>query len=130
MEDYPRLTEMGVLHPQQIADFSINALDHIDYLRIVYDRPKGSLLATSRSYKFPREQKEIEGDNGSTTTRYVMESSSEFREAVAELRALLDGKEDKQELAATMLDQLHQLEEEFCMHAEALKALIEKVRAI
>jgi hypothetical protein len=130
MTDYPRLTEMGVLHPQQIADFSINALEQTDYLRIVYDRPKGSLLATSRSYKFPREQKEVESGDDSATTQYVMQSSTEFREAVAELRVLLGGKEDKKELATTMLDQLHQLEEEFGMHTEALKALIEKVRAI
>jgi len=130
MEEYPRLTEMGVQHPQQIADYSVNALDHIDYLRIVYNRPIGSLLATSKSFKFPREQKEVESGDSSTTTQYVMESSSEFREAVAELRALFDGKEDKQELASTMLDQLHQLEEEFCMHTERLKALIEKVRVI
>jgi hypothetical protein len=129
MKEYPRLTEMGVLHPQQIADFSINALDQIDYLRIVYDRPKGSLLATSRSYKFPRVQKKVEADDGSTAADYVMQSSTEFREAVAELQALLAGRENKHELATTMLDQLHQLEEEFGMHTEALKALIEKVRA-
>ena len=129
MTDYPRLTEMGVLHPEQIADFSINSLEQTDYLRIVYDRPKGSLLATSRSYKFPRVQKKVEADDDSTTSGYVMQSCSEFREAVAELQALIGGKEVKQELAATMLDQLHQLEEEFGMHTEALRALIEKIRA-
>lgn len=129
MTDYPRLTEMGVLHPQQIADFSINSLEQTDYLRIVYDRPKGSLLATSRSYKFPRVQKKVDAGDDSTTSGYVMQSCSEFREAVAELQALIGGKEGKQELAATMLDQLHQLEEEFGMHTEALKALIEKIRA-
>ena len=129
MTDYPRLTEMGVLHPQQIAYFSVNSLDQTDYLRIVYDRPKGSLLATSRSYKFPRAQNKVETGGDSATPGYVMQSSEEFREAVAELQALLDGKEQKQELAATMLDQLRQLEEEFGMHSEALRALIEKIRA-
>lgn len=130
MTDYPRLAEMGVLHPRQIAYFSVNSIGYDDYLRIVYERPKGSFLPTSRSYRFPRQQVELVSDAGSSKTDVVMESSPEFREAVAELEVIMSTKESKHDLAAMMLDEVRQLEEEFSMHTEYLKDLIEKVRVI
>lgn len=128
MTKFPRLTEMGVLHPQQIAYFSVNSLDYIDHLRIFYDRPKGSFLPTSRSYKFPRVQKTLSPEADSPDV--VMESSQEFRQAVAELESILGIKGSKQDLAAAMLNEIRQLEEEISNHAECLKDLIERIRAI
>lgn len=129
MKKYPRLAEMGVLHPGQIAYFSVNSIGFDDYLRIVYERPKKSFLPTSRSYRFPRQQVQLAADAGSGKAD-VMESSPEFREAIAELEKIMAGKEIKHDLAARMLDEVRQLEEEFSMHTEYLKDLIEKVRVI
>ena len=39
---------MGVTNPEQIAKFSVNSVDYTDFLGIVYDRPKGSLLPGER----------------------------------------------------------------------------------
>jgi hypothetical protein len=121
---------MGVKHPKQIAYYSVSSLDHTDYLRIVYERPKGSLLPTSRIYEFPRVQKESDADGGDDAPEFVMVSCPEFREAVTELREILGARESKQDLAETMLKQVQQLEEEVSMHTEYLKYLVEKMRTI
>ncbi len=128
MTDYPRLTEMGVVNPQDITYFSVSSIDYKDYLRIVYSRPKGSFLPLSRSYQFPRVQKKVKAGSGGADGQVVMESSPMFREALAELRTLVGAKERKKDIAAEMLDELRQLEEEFAMHSEHLKVLIDKIR--
>ncbi|MBT8106678.1 MAG: DUF3461 family protein [Gammaproteobacteria bacterium] len=130
MKDYPRLTEMGVLHPKQITYFSVSSLDQTDYLRIVYERPRGSLLPTSRIYEFPRVQEGSDVQDGADAPGMVMVSSPAFREAVAELERILSVKESKQDLAETMLKQVRQLEEEVSMHTEYLKYLVEKIRNV
>ena len=129
MSDYPRLTEMGVIHPKQIVHFSVSSIDYNDFLRIVYDRPKGSLLPLSRSYRFPRVQKSHKGEVDARADKVVMESSPAFREAIAELQALMGAKQGKQDIAADLLDELRQLEEDFSMRTEGLKTLIEKLKA-
>ena len=126
MSDYPRLKEMGVTHPKQIVHFSVSSIDYNDFLRIVYNRPKGSLLPVGRSYRFPRVQKTLDsGDD-----KVVMESSPAFREALAELEALMGARQDKQDVAAAMLDELRQLEEDFSMRIECLESLIGKLKDI
>ncbi len=129
MTDYPRLKEMGVVHPEQIAYFSVSSINYTDFLRIVYDRPKASLLPASRSYRFPRVQAKAK-KGADADEKVVMESNPAFKEAVAELQALMGTKERKQDIAAEMLDELRQLEEEFAMHAEYMRALIEKIQKV
>lgn len=121
---------MGVVNPQQIAYFSVNSIDYNDVLRIVYDRPTGSFLPASRTYRFPRVQKALSTAGDATEDKAVMQSNPMIREALAELRALLSTKEEKQDIAADMLDELRQFEEEFAMHSEHLKVLIDKIQAI
>ena len=125
MTDYPRLTDMGVTHFDQIARFSINSIEYTDYLRIAYERPKGSFLPVSRTYHFPRVQKAAK--EGAET---VMESNPALREALEEPSQLLEGPQRKQDIAAEMLAELQWLDEEFCMYREHLKGLIEKVKTL
>ena len=126
MAEYPRLTEMGVLHPEQIVYFSVNSLEYTDHLRIFYERPKGSLLPASRTYKFPRVQKRL--DSGDTEA--VMTSNPALLEAVAELDTLLGKRESKDELAATVLKELRQLEEDVAIRGDCIKNLVEKLRTL
>ncbi|MEM9335710.1 MAG: DUF3461 family protein [Pseudomonadota bacterium] len=124
MSKFPRLAEMGVLHPAQIARFSINSVDYVDYLRIIYDRPKGSLLPKIRNYEFPRVQKSL-GPGGETA---VMESSLELKEALEELRDVVNAKAQADDTASEMLDELKRLEETVAHHSACLRALAEKIR--
>ena len=39
---------MGITNPEDIARYSLQGIDHIDILRIVYKRKKGSLLTVEQ----------------------------------------------------------------------------------
>lgn len=123
MTTYPRLSEMGVTNPQQIADFSVSSMDYTDYLRITYERPKGSILPFSRTYKFPRVQKRAKAA-GSGDEGIVIESNPAFLEAIAELQEIVKTVKRLPKNARAILDELHQLEEEFSFRCGRLKALI------
>ena len=120
MSSYPRLSRMGVENPQHIAGFSINSIDYTDYLRITYERPKGSLLAYSRTYKFPRQQTKKESAKGGA----AIKSSAEFREAVDELQQIVKSRKGAPENVQAILDELHKLEEDFAIRCANLRALI------
>ncbi len=123
MADYPRLTEMGVLHPKHIVHFSVNSIEFTDHLRLFYERPKGSLLPDSRTYKFPRVQKS--GDKGA-----VMASNPALLEAVTELETLLGKRGSKEELAAAILKELKQLEEDVAIRSDCIKNLVERLQTL
>ena len=122
MSKYPNLTDMGVLHPEEIVRYTINSLGYTDHLRIIYDRPKGSMLPACRSYEFLRVQKTAKGNE------VVMESNPALRAALAELKDVVESKASKKDTAEALLDELHGLEEDFAYHTAALKALIEEIR--
>ena len=120
---------MGVIHPKQIVRFSVNSVDYIDVLQIAYDRPKGSLLPVTRTYRFPRIQKTLDAGASGKPGKVVMESDPALREAVDELRAVLGAKESKQDLAAEMLEELRRMQTEFELHNECLKEMIGRMES-
>lgn len=126
MADYPRLDEMGIQHPEQIEKFMVNSISNHDVLRIIYARKKGSLLPDSRTYKFPRVQKNILEDNGKRQTT-VMESNPELRSALSELKSLLEIKEQKQDLKESILEQISILEEDIALRTQSIKELMKQL---
>ena len=54
MSDYSTLYEMGINNPEEIDRYSHQAVGNVDILRVVHKRKKGSLLASSRRYRFNR----------------------------------------------------------------------------
>jgi hypothetical protein len=125
MSDYPQLTEMGVLHPEQIDRYSINSIANLDVLRIIYKRRKGSLLPVSKTFEFPRVQRTVTGSNGESQT--VMETDPELRTAVRELKQLLAAIEDKRSLTESIDEELQQLEEEIAMRCESIRQLVRRI---
>ena len=125
MKDYPHLTEMGVIHPQQIESYSVNSIGYIDVLRIVYERPKGSLLPQTRTYKFPRVQATATSGAKEET---VMNSSAEFRAAVNELDSVLESKGSVRNVADHILEELRLLEEDIALRSECIKMLLGKMQ--
>ena len=125
MSDYPQLTEMGVLHPEQIDRYMVNSISNLDVLRIIYRRRKGSLLPVSRTYEFPRVQREMTDRAGETQS--VMETDPTLRAAVTELKQLLQATEDKRSLAESIDEELRQLEEEIAMRCESIRELVARL---
>ncbi len=124
MKNYPNLAEMGVVHPDQIEKFSVNSILNYDILRIVYNRRKGSVLPESRIYKFPRVQKSVTVDGGKGQSATVMETDPALSAAVTELEDLLEAKEQKKDVAESILEELRLLEEDISMRAEYIRELV------
>jgi intergrase/recombinase len=127
MTDYPQLTEMGICNPMQIEKYMVNGQPTYDVLRIIYLRKKGSFLPSSRTYKFPRVQKEFsaEGKEGKTTT--VMETNPGLRSAIDELKLLLDDKVQKQNVKKALREQISVLEEDIALCSSYMKQLIDRL---
>lgn len=118
---------MGVLHPNQIDSYSVNSVGYTDVLRIVYERPKGSILPQTRTYKFPRVQKDVQDKNGASAATAVMESNPALRAAIEELKGLLEKKAKAQNIASEIIEELRLLEEDIALRSEYIRALVSKI---
>jgi len=126
MKSYPRLSEMGVLHPEQILSYSLSSLDYTDFLRIVYDRPKNSELPFSRTYRFPRVQRTAKG---SGQDEALMNTSPALKEALEELADIVEARVDNRDIADAMHEEIQRLEEDIALQTKRLKALVDKIKA-
>ena len=127
MSDYPRLTEMGIQHPEEIEKFAIYTVGHTDVLRVIYDRKKGSLLPVSRRYKFPQIKKSVLVDSGTRQTDIVYESIPSFREALHELEQLKLAREKGLDLKAMLKEEIKHLEEDIALRSQYIQTLIDKL---
>ncbi len=127
MSNYPHLTEMGILNPQEIEKFAVYSTDKLDVLRIIYERKKGSLLPFSKNYKFPRVKKSVLVDSGTRETTIIFESTEAFRNALHELEALKVNKSKSEDLAALILAEIRYLEEDIALRTEYIKSLVGKI---
>ena len=119
---------MGVVNPLQIEKFYINSVARTDILRIVYARPKGSILPQSKTYRFPRIQKSSLVDSGTRAAEYVLETDPALREAIDELQMILEAKENNQDVAGAILEELSLLEEDIALRSEYLRTLVNKIK--
>ncbi len=126
MSDYPQLAAMGIEHAQQIDNYSVNSIGYTDVLRIVYERPKGSLLPLSKTYKFPRVQ-QTSKTPGKGEADVTMNSDPVFRAAVSELQDLLKSKGKDRDIAGAITEELRLLEEDIALRSECIKRLLEKL---
>lgn len=127
MSDYPKLTEMGIKHPEQIEKFAIYTVGRTDILHITYDRKKGSLLPVSRRYKFPQIKKSVMVDSGTRQTETMFESSPAFREALHELEVLKAARDKGLDLAAMIREELKHLEEDIALRTQYIRSLVDKL---
>ena len=127
MSDYPKLTEMGVQHPEEIEKFAIYMVGHTDVLRIIYDRKKGSLLPVSRRYKFPQVKETVLVDSGTRQTETLYKSTPAFREALHELEQLKTIREQGQDVAAMIREEVKYLEEDIALRTQYIRSLVDKL---
>lgn len=127
---YPTLHELGITKPMQIDDYYVTIINHVEVLRIVYDRPKDSFLTSSKTYKFPR----IPVDAGTTAagdaTGTVLRTHPKLVAALEELDALMKLKSRKENIAARILSEIALLEEDIAMRTECLKILAGKIPTV
>jgi hypothetical protein len=127
MSKYPKLTEMGVQHPEEIEKFAVYTIGHTDVLRIIYDRKKGSLLPVSRRYKFPQVKESVLVDSGTRQTETLYKSTPAFREALHELEQLKSIREQGHDFAAMIREEVKLLEEDIALRTQYIQSLVDKL---
>ena len=127
MSDYPKLTEMGVQHPEEIEKFAVYTIGHTDVLRIIYDRKKGSLLPVSRRYKFQQIKESVLVDSGTRQTETLYKSTPAFMQALHELEQLKSIREQGQDWAAMIREEIKHLEEDIALRTQYIQSLVDKL---
>lgn len=127
MSKYPKLTEMGIQHPDQIAKFAVFTVGNTDILRIVYNRKKGSMLPISRRYNFPQVKESVLVDSGTRRTEVLYQSTPAFREALHELEQLKLEKDQGLDLKAMIKEEVRLLKEDTALRTEYINSLIDQL---
>lgn len=127
MANYPALTEIGINNPDQIERYSVQTVRNVDILRIVYKRKKGSLLHTSKKFRFGRAKRMVLVDGGSQTTELIHEISPFVSKVTDELHSIVKTKHSRSEQKEIIFDEIRSLEEDTRTRIAYLKALIEKL---
>jgi Protein of unknown function (DUF3461) len=108
--DTPTLTKMGIQNPSEISRYAMSQINaQMDELTIYYKRQKGSLLPVRRTYQFGRALRTAMADGGTSRTAAVADISPRLLEAVAELDALLGGKESYEERKEALAGEMKEL---------------------
>ena len=123
---YPTLTEMGITNPEEIERYSLQTVNNVDILRLIFKRKKGTFLASSRKYRFGRSQKMVVSDGGSNKTELVHEISPFVIKATEELRLIVKGKHSRGDQIALIMEEINRLEEETHSRIAYLKTLVSK----
>jgi len=121
---YPTLADMGIVNPEQIDRYSLQASGNNDVLRVIYKREKGSLLPSSKKFKFPRNVRIIEQDGGNKKSDTIVEVSPALSRAIAELHSIVNRKHTRAEQKEIIEDEVHRLEEEISTRVTYLKSLV------
>ena len=127
MPTYPTLSEMGINNPGEIERFSLNTVNNIDILRIVYKRKKGSLLPASKRFRFGRAAKTVIADSGTRKTEVVHEISPFVQKAVRELEQILDAKGSAVEHAKLVREEVRRLHEEVASRLAYIESLLDEM---
>jgi hypothetical protein len=127
MSNYPKLSEMGIQHPEEIEKFAVYTIGNTDVLQVIYARKKGSLLPVSRRYKFPQVKKNVMVDSGTRQTQTMYESPPAFREALHELEQLKAVRKKGTDVAEMIREELKLLEEDVALRTQYIKSLVDKL---
>lgn len=124
MSDYPTLTKMGIANPHDIIRYSVQAVNNLDILRIVYQRKKGSLLPDSKRFRFARGEKLTSGD-GIQNNRMVSEVSPILNDALLELSQLVKEERSREKRLEIIKDEIKRLEEDHHGRIAYIKSLVD-----
>ena len=126
-DDYPQLAEMGIQNPLQIDRYQVNGVSNYDILRVTFELGEGSFLPSTRTYKFPRVQKNAKVGENRDQIQAVMESHPDLRKALHELESLFATKDCTECMAEMVIEELQSLEEEVAMRSAYIKDLINRL---
>ena len=129
MSQYTALTEMGITRFKEISHYTLRQEGAaIDVLKIYYDRAKGSLLPTSRKYKFGRATKTVRIDSGTNGTGEVNEISPFLQRALSELDSLVERRRHTVDDKAALLEDINHLEQVMQAKIQEIRERVERLK--
>jgi len=123
VSNYPTLFEMGINNPGEIQRYSHQTIGNVDVLRVVYQRKKGSLLASSRRYRFQRNDELVLADGDARGAQIRHNISPTLRKALTELDRVVNTKPKDTPTTEIIRDELKRMKED----SEARYAYIESL---
>ena len=127
MSNFPTLSEMGINNPGEIERYSHSTTNHVDVLRVIYRRKKGSLLPTSKRFEFGRSAKTVVADSGSQATETLYEISPFLHRAIKELDQLIDARKSNIEHAKLVKEEMQRLHQELSSRMAYIESLIDEM---
>ncbi len=127
MAKYKTLGEMKIKNPLEIDRYSVQSVNNIDVLRIVYKRKKNSFLPESKRYRFPRIKKTSMEDSGTRKVNIRWEVSPFLQKAVSELDQVLSAEISKKENIKIILDEMRRLEEDSRIRIDYIRSLVKSL---
>ena len=124
---YPSLLEIGIKNPEEIIRYSFQTTNDTDSLRIVYKRKQGSLLPSSKKFKFPRSQKTVMANRDNDTTTTINEISPFLNKVIAELDQIVNLQHTQKQQKEIIMDEINSLDEEVHARMAYIKALVDKL---
>ncbi len=131
MAEYKTLGEMKIKNPLEIERYSVQTIEHpeehIDVLRIVYKRKKGSFLPDSKRYRFSRIKKTTVEDSGTRKIDVRWEVSPFLQKAISELDELLSLEFSRKEKIQIVMDEMKRLEEDAAHRIDYIRSIVREL---
>lgn len=127
MAKFPTLSEMGITNPETIDRYSLQTVNNIDILRIVYRKQKGSILPDSKRFRFPRTEKMIAGDGNARDTQIHYEVSPAVHKAMVELDQIVKAKRDRNHQLEIIREEIQRLQEETSTRINYISSLVAEI---
>jgi hypothetical protein len=125
MAEFKSLQQLGINDPNEIDRYSLQTVNNVDILRVVYRRKKGSLLPNSKKFRFARTEKIRGADSDPRGTWIDYEVSPFIRDVMAELDKIVRAKYDREHKLDVIREELARLEEENTHRVAYIRSLID-----
>lgn len=122
---YPALKNLGINRPHEISGYTLTTENDNDVLRVRYMRQKGSLLPTSKRFKFPR--RPMPGVHTLPGEPEMTEISPALEDALAELSSLLSDSKSEHDKKVELIRELDEFESFIRTQLAEFRAEIEKL---
>jgi hypothetical protein len=107
---YPNLKAIGITDTDRIEKYTVRTEGKSDVLKVYYERGKGDLFAKSEKFKYPRQQKRVKVDSGTSTYNETSEIAPTLRYVIEELDQIAKREVQETDVKKKILADLRHLE--------------------
>lgn len=125
---FEHLNAVGVTDTDKIEKYTLRTEGYDDILKIYYKREKGDLFARSEKFKYPRQQKRVKVDSGTSSYMDTTEISPALRQLVDELDSIARRVTVETDVKKKIIDDLRHLEKVVQHKIEEIEADLKRLK--